>query len=77
MTFSVPQISDTMKTFAAISLKSFAIRLHVIADSIENSQDPYQTALLSQSDLCLLYEPHYEKTGFLHMQKQRRRSAAQ
>ena len=23
------------------------------------------------------YEPHYEKTRFLHMQKQRRRSAAQ
>ena len=24
-----------------------------------------------------LYEPRYEKTGFLHMQKQRRRSVAQ
>ena len=24
----------------------------------------------------LLYEPRHEKTGFLHMQKQRRRSAA-
>ena len=25
----------------------------------------------------ILFEPRYEKTGFLHMQKQRRRSAAQ
>ena len=25
----------------------------------------------------LRYEPHHEKTGFLHMRKQRRRSAAQ
>ena len=55
MTFSVPQLSDTMKTFAAISLKRFCNRL--IADSIANSQDPYQTALLEQSDLRLLYLP--------------------
>ena len=26
--------------------------------------------------LAGIYEPHYEKTGFLHMQKQRRRSAS-
>ena len=26
--------------------------------------------------LCFLYEPHREKTGFLHMRKQRRRSAS-
>ena len=30
------------------------------------------------NDLCVcLYEPRHEKTGFLHMRKQRRRSAAQ
>ena len=31
---------------------------------------------LSDQVHCLLYEPRYEKTGFLHMRKQRRRSAS-
>ena len=26
--------------------------------------------------LCMTYEPHHEKTGFLHMRKQRRRSVS-
>ena len=25
---------------------------------------------------CIIYEPRHEKTGFLHMRKQRRRSAS-
>ena len=27
-------------------------------------------------ELWILFEPRYEKTGFLHMRKQRRRSAS-
>ena len=57
------------------------------AAGIANSKDPDQTSSLEkQSDrgqTCLLenfrslpYEPRYEKTDFLHMRKQRRRSAA-
>ena len=38
-----------------------------------NSADPDQS---DQGLNCLLFEPRCEKTGFLHMRKQRRRSAS-
>ena len=34
-------------------------------------------AILIKSRDPIQYEPHYEKTGFLQLRKQRRRSAAQ
>ena len=41
-------------------------------------QTSYSLEILGAATVCIkLYEPRYEKTGFLHMRKQRRRSAAQ
>ena len=34
------------------------------------------SSLLKECLLAVIYEPRYEKTGFLHMHKQRRRSAS-
>ena len=45
-----------------------------------NSQKLYKCNAPHQNchpDLILFHEPRHEKTGFLHMRKQRRRSASQ
>ena len=44
---------------------------------IEKEQNLFSEKLVKSLILCfvlMLYEPRHEKTGFLHMQKQRRRS---
>ena len=45
--------------------------------SVYRTIGPLVLFLTSDSEFSEIFEPRHEKTGFLHMRKQRRRSASQ
>ena len=61
---------------------AFIVRLYLDVHCFVSFIDEYQSVLIENSfnkygkSSQTLYEPRYEKTGFLHMRKQRRRSAS-
>ena len=60
-----------------------SVVLHKQTDTIDMYKIDFQNYVvflyitMVESISLFLYEPHHEKTGFLHMRKQRRRSAVQ